>query len=67
MLKRVFRRGPKFLHFLNLIYLKLAEDRQTKIVTLNQAGKITPVVLQFKFRSILEILESFFLENVRGL
>ena len=35
-------------HFLNLIYIKFAGDRQIKIVPLNRAGEITPICIFYK-------------------
>ena len=47
--------------FLSLIYIKSARDREMKTVSLNRAGKIWSIFffLQVKFRSFLEILETF--------
>ena len=48
-------------HFVNLIYIKSAEDRKLKIFSLNLAGKIWSICffLQLKFQSFLVILETF--------
>ena len=45
-------------HFLNLIYIKSAGDREIEIVLLNQAGKIWFFFLQVRLQSFLEILQS---------
>merc|ERR1712105_124014 len=54
---RDLRRWP----CLGVIYIKSARDREMKTVSLNRAGKIWSICsfLQVKFRSFLEILETF--------